>query len=76
MSSPGPTPGERVAAFWTAVDEELLRPARRYLRGFRAGLVLGLALGLLVTPWPGAAVRARMAALRRRACRRRRERCG
>ena len=74
MSSPQATPGERIAAFWQAVDEELLTPGRRYLKGFRAGLILGLALGLLLTPWNGESVRSRVMAVRSRVCRRRR--CG
>ncbi len=75
MSSPEATPGQRIAAFFQAVEEELWTPARRYLKGFRAGLVLGLALALLLTPWKGGAVRARMAAIRGLVCRRRGRRC-
>ncbi|MDA8394647.1 MAG: hypothetical protein M0T72_05290 [Candidatus Dormibacteraeota bacterium] len=75
MSSPEATPQERISAFYRAVEEELLTPARRYLKGFRQGLVLGLALALLLTPWKGGSVRGRMAAIRGRVCRRRGRRC-
>jgi hypothetical protein len=63
VSAPEATPEQRIAAFWRAVDEELLTPARRYLKGFRVGLVLGLALALLLTPWRGESVRLRFAAI-------------
>jgi ABC-type nitrate/sulfonate/bicarbonate transport system permease component len=76
VSSPEPTPEQRIAAFWRAVDEELLAPARRYLQGFRVGLVLGLAVAILVTPWRGESVRGRLAAIRGRVCRCRRRHCG
>lgn len=66
MSSPDTTPEQRIAAFLEAVDEELLTPARRYLQGFRVGLVLGLAAALLLTPWRGEAVRRLLAAIRAR----------
>ncbi|MHB1638950.1 MAG: hypothetical protein ACYCUD_03795 [Candidatus Dormibacteria bacterium] len=54
------TPQERMGAFLTAVDEELLRPVRRYLRGFRRGLVVGIGLGLLLTPIAGRDARGRI----------------
>jgi len=55
-----PSPQERIGAFLVAVDEELIRPMRRYLRGFRRGLVIGVALGILFAPLAGAEVRARL----------------
>ncbi|HVD03448.1 MAG TPA: hypothetical protein VNF75_04860 [Candidatus Dormibacteraeota bacterium] len=54
------TPAERIGAFFLAVDEEILRPLRRYQRGFRRGLVVGCVLGLLFTPAAGGRVRARV----------------
>lgn len=57
------TPGERIGAFRVAINEELLRPVRRYLRGFRRGLLVGLVLGVLFAPWPGSAIRGRGAVL-------------
>ena len=69
MSAPEATPEQRIAAFWRAVDEELLNPARRYFKGFRVGLVLGLALALLLTPWRGESVRVRVGAIGGRVCR-------
>ncbi len=76
MSSPEATPEERIAAFWRAVDEELLTPARRYLKGFRVGLVLGLVVAILLTPWRGESVRGRFAAIRGGVCRARRRHRG
>ena len=76
MSSPAPTPEQRIAAFWGAVEEELVTPARRYLKGFRVGLVLGLAVAILVTPWTGESVRGRLVAIRGGVCRARRRHCG
>ena len=76
MSSPEATPEERIAAFWRAVDEELLTPARRYLKGFRVGLVLGLVVAILLTPWRGESVQGRFAAIRGVVCRARRRHRG
>jgi hypothetical protein len=76
VSSPEATPEERIAAFWRAVDEELLTPARRYLKGFRVGLVLGLVVAILLTPWRGESVRGRFAAIRGGVCRARRRHRG
>ncbi|MDA8331969.1 MAG: YtxH domain-containing protein [Candidatus Dormibacteraeota bacterium] len=55
-----PSPQERIGAFLVAVDEELIRPMRRYVRGFRRGLLLGVAIGILFTPLAGAELRARL----------------
>jgi hypothetical protein len=51
------TPQERIRAFTDAVDEEILRPTRRYVRGVRRGLMLGVALGILFAPRPGSEAR-------------------
>jgi hypothetical protein len=53
------TPQERIRAFTDAVDDEILRPARRYVRGVRRGLLLGVALGILFAPRPGSQTRER-----------------
>jgi hypothetical protein len=53
MTSDERTPQERIRAFTDAVDEEILRPTRRYVRGVRRGLMLGMALGILFAPRPG-----------------------
>jgi hypothetical protein len=55
------TPQERIRAFTEAVDEEILRPTRRYVRGVRRGVMLGVALGLLFAPRPGRESRERLA---------------
>jgi hypothetical protein len=47
------TPQERIRAFTDAVDEEIVTPTRRYARGVRRGIVLGVALGLLYAPRSG-----------------------
>jgi hypothetical protein len=64
------SPQERIGAFFTAVDEEVLRPLRRYVRGFRRGVVVGIVLGLLLTPISGREVRARVLRLAPFCCRR------
>ncbi|MGA9775223.1 MAG: YtxH domain-containing protein [Candidatus Dormiibacterota bacterium] len=66
-----PSPGERIAAFGVALQEELIHPLRRYLKGFRVGLLAGLVAAVLLTPWPGRLVRQRLLGLRARICRRR-----
>lgn len=54
------TPRERIQAFQDALDEELIRPGRRYLRGFRRGLMLGCLLGILFAPTAGSESRRRL----------------
>ena len=56
------TPEERIRAFLVAVDE-LVRPARRYLRGFRRGLLLGCLVGILIAPVAGRENRRRLGRL-------------
>jgi hypothetical protein len=53
------TPQERIKAFADAVDEEIVTPVRRYLHGFRRGVVLGLIVGVLFAPGPGREIRER-----------------
>jgi hypothetical protein len=57
------SPEERIRAFLVAVDEELVRPARRYLRGVRRGLLLGCLLGILFAPVAGRENRRRLGRL-------------
>lgn len=60
MATDERTPQERIRAFTDAVDEEILRPTRRYVRGVRLGLMLGVALGILFAPRPGRQTRERV----------------
>lgn len=55
------SPEERIHAFVVAVDEEVMRPTKRYLRGFRRGLLLGCLVGVLVAPVAGRENRAKLA---------------
>jgi hypothetical protein len=57
MATDERTPQERIRAFTDAVDEEILRPTRRYVRGVRRGLMLGVVLGILFAPRPGSQTR-------------------
>jgi hypothetical protein len=54
------TPQERIRAFTDAVEEEIFTPTRRYVRGIRRGLMLGVILGILYAPRPGRESRARL----------------
>ncbi|HEY6537817.1 MAG TPA: YtxH domain-containing protein [Candidatus Dormibacteraeota bacterium] len=47
------TPQERIRAFTDAVDEEIVIPARRYAKGVRRGILIGIVLGTLYAPRPG-----------------------
>jgi hypothetical protein len=53
MADDDRTPQERIRAFTDAVDEEIVIPTRRYVRGLRRGILLGIAVGLLYAPRPG-----------------------
>ncbi|MHB8312254.1 MAG: hypothetical protein ACYDD0_02985 [Candidatus Dormibacteria bacterium] len=68
MSAVG-TPRERIQAFQDALDEELIRPGRRYLRGFRRGIMLGCLLGILFAPMAGSESRGRLRRLVNLGCR-------
>lgn len=71
MSGPQASPEERIRAFVEAIDEELVVPARHYLRGLRRGLLVGIVLGLLLAPRPGRESRTRILAVWRTLARRR-----
>ncbi|MGH7640005.1 MAG: hypothetical protein ACREOL_03705 [Candidatus Dormibacteria bacterium] len=60
MTASERTPQERFRAFAVALDEEVVRPARRYLRGLRRGVVLGVILGVLCAPLAGRESRERL----------------
>jgi hypothetical protein len=73
MATDERTPQERIRAFTDAVDEEILRPTRRYVRGVRRGLMLGVALGILFAPRPGSQTRERVLRAWRRVSRHKHE---
>lgn len=66
------TPRERIQAFQDAVDQELIRPGRRYLRGFRRGVMLGCLAGILFAPVAGSESRRQLNRLFALGCRLRR----
>lgn len=54
--------GEAAGTVIEAIGEEIVQPATRYGRGLRHGLVMGAAIAILVTPWPGSVVREKLKA--------------
>ncbi|MGH7643062.1 MAG: hypothetical protein ACRENX_08645 [Candidatus Dormibacteria bacterium] len=60
MSDDERTPQERIRAFTDAVEEEIVTPTRRYLRGLRRGIAMGVILGILYAPRPGGESRAQI----------------
>ena len=52
--------GEAAAEAIEAIGEEVIKPSVKYGRGLRHGLILGAAVAVLYTPWPGAVVRERL----------------
>ncbi|MFZ0167937.1 MAG: YtxH domain-containing protein [Candidatus Dormiibacterota bacterium] len=71
MATDERTPQERIRAFTDAVEEEIVRPTRRYVRGVRRGLMLGVALGILFAPRPGIETREKVVRAWRMVSRRR-----
>ena len=76
VSSAAGTVGEKVAEAAEAGSEaledaletlgkEVLQPTVRYGRGLRHGLLIGAAIALLYTPWPGRVLREKLAAFGR-----------
>jgi gas vesicle protein len=54
--------GEAAGGVIETIGEELIEPVTRYGRGLRHGLVIGAAIAILVTPWPGRVVREKLKA--------------
>ena len=63
MEAIGDAAGDALEAF----GEEVVQPVAKYGRGLRHGLVIGGVIALLVTPWPGNVVRAKLKAAGREA---------
>jgi hypothetical protein len=59
--------GEAVGELIETFGEEVIQPTVRYGRGLRHGLLIGAAIAILYTPWPGAVVRQRLKAFSREA---------
>ena len=49
------------------IGEEVIRPTVKYGRGVRHGLLIGAAVAMLYTPWPGRELRAKLSSLVREA---------
>ena len=52
--------GEAVGELIEAFGEEVIQPTVKYGRGLRHGLLIGAAIAILYTPWPGAVVRQKL----------------
>jgi hypothetical protein len=59
--------GEAVGELIETLGEEVIQPTVRYGRGLRHGLLIGAAIAILYTPWPGAVVRAKLKGFAREA---------
>lgn len=58
---------EAAGDFIETIGEEVIRPTVRYGKGLRHGLVIGAAIAVLYTPWPGRELRAKLGNLVREA---------
>ena len=52
--------GEAVGDLIETFGEEVIQPTVKYGRGLRHGLLIGAAIAILYTPWPGAIVRQKL----------------
>jgi gas vesicle protein len=52
--------GEAASGVIETIGEELIQPVTRYGRGLRHGLVVGAAIAIVLTPWPGRVVREKL----------------
>lgn len=57
--------GEAIGEFGETLHKEVFKPTVRYGRGLRHGLLIGAAIAILYTPWPGNIVRQKLADLAR-----------
>jgi hypothetical protein len=67
IGSAAETAGEAVGELIEAFGEEVIQPTVRYGRGLRHGLLIGAAIAVLYTPWPGAVVRQKLKSFAREA---------
>jgi hypothetical protein len=59
--------GEAVSDLIETFGEEVIQPTVKYGRGLRHGLLIGAAIAVLYTPWPGAVVRQKLKSFGREA---------
>ena len=59
--------GEAIGDLIETFGEEIVQPTVRYGRGLRHGLLIGAAIAILYTPWPGAVVREKLKGFAREA---------
>jgi hypothetical protein len=59
--------GEAVGELIETLGEEVIQPTVRYGRGLRHGLLIGAAIAILYTPWPGKVVREKLKGFAREA---------
>jgi gas vesicle protein len=55
--------GEAAAMALETIAEEVIKPTVKYGRGLRHGILIGAAVAMFYTPWPGAVARAKLKGL-------------
>src|ERR1700694_667263 len=66
-SSAAEPAGEAVGDLIETLGEEVIQPTVKYGRGLRHGLLIGAAIAVLYTPWPGTVVRQKLKSFAREA---------
>ena len=67
LGSAAESAGEAVGDLIETFGEEVIQPTVKYGRGLRHGLLIGAAIAVLYTPWPGTVVRQKLKSFAREA---------